>query len=170
MKFLIVIIVMVLLNACTSPSPYREASKNGFGYQHSKLTNEHYRVAFKARGNDVHQATDFAMLRAAELTLLQGYDWFAVLHRDTQIDRQPVSAPAYNSLSYHRTVTHRCGLLTCQTQSQPQYDAQLGIGSNSSSSTEVLLEIRLGKGVSPGGDNIFNATDVKNTLSSKTSH
>jgi hypothetical protein len=53
------------------------------GWSDTRYADDVYVVAFHANAHtSARQASDFARLRAAELTLARGYRWFIVLHAD----------------------------------------------------------------------------------------
>ncbi len=164
-----VIFASALLVACSSQPEYREAKGSGYGYQETKISETQYRVGFKARGTDKSKAMDYALLRAAEVTLENGHDWFIVTHRETLIDRERVrSGSSLGYMNSHDVVT-RCGAISCTTRHYPRssYSAGIHIGGNSSSEIESILEIKIGKGMRPDTDYSFNASEVKENLSPK---
>ena len=87
----VMVLVLIVLGGCASQPAYRAAENGGYGYTETKLTDTQYRVYFKGRGSDKTKAMDYAMLRAAEVTIEQGYDWFVVANRETLIDREKVT-------------------------------------------------------------------------------
>src|SRR5690554_2498711 len=106
----------LLMAACASQPAYRAADNGGYGYSHRQLTENQYRVHFRSKGDDTGRAMDYAMLRASELTLEKGYDWFDVASRDTLVDRQDsdtLSATAATGVRY--ATVQDCGLLSCTT-------------------------------------------------------
>lgn len=68
------LIVLLLIGGCTSPTHYKPTDNSVYGYRESQIADNRYRVAFKMRGDEQMQAMDYALLRAAELTLMAGYD------------------------------------------------------------------------------------------------
>ncbi|HEY0974748.1 MAG TPA: hypothetical protein VGE57_09670, partial [Solimonas sp.] len=74
-----------LLAGCATPTPYRPADKPGAeGYSETRVSENRYRVVFA--GNTLTASgtvQDYALLRASELTLQQGYDWFELQSRNT---------------------------------------------------------------------------------------
>lgn len=76
--------LLVALAACTtSPTPYR-AAVDDLGYSDQQLESNRYRVSFA--GNSAtprDQVQDYALYRAAELTLANGGDYFKVTSRNT---------------------------------------------------------------------------------------
>ncbi|WP_417681722.1 CC0125/CC1285 family lipoprotein [Pseudidiomarina aquimaris] len=76
-------LVIALLTACTSSTAqYQAAGEKGFGYSDKQLAKDMYWVSYKSRDTSAQKATDYALLRAAELTLAQGYEWFVVSEKD----------------------------------------------------------------------------------------
>jgi hypothetical protein len=88
MKRLIALAVSAaLLTACTtSPTLYGpRTAANGSGYSEYRLEDGRYRVTFQGNpGASANQISDYVLLRAAELALRDGYDWFRVADRMTQ--------------------------------------------------------------------------------------
>ncbi len=78
------LLLVLALAACTSsPTPYRALTDN-FGYSDQQLESNRYRVSFTgnpATSRDTVQ--DYALYRAAELTLASGNDYFKVVSRNT---------------------------------------------------------------------------------------
>ncbi|KFZ30715.1 hypothetical protein IDSA_09335 [Pseudidiomarina salinarum] len=157
------------LAACSSQPDYRAARDGGYGYSETKLTDTQYRVSFKARGTDKSQAMNYAMLRAAEVTLQEDYDWFLVVHRDTLIDRERVPNPYPNYLTSHDMVTY-CSAAGCFVRSYPRtaFSAGIHLGGRVDSDIEVVLEIKMGAGPIPDTDYSFNAEEVVKNLRPKT--
>lgn len=70
--------VAAALAACATPTSYGAAVKpGGLGYTDTRIESDRFRVTFRGIGApDVIE--NFALQRAAELTLAQGRDWFVV--------------------------------------------------------------------------------------------
>jgi hypothetical protein len=77
-----------VLAACASaPAPSYEAAAdlNSSGYLTAPADDGRFTVAYTgAKGMSRAQVAEFAMLRAAELTLESGQEWFAVIESNTQ--------------------------------------------------------------------------------------
>ena len=75
------------LAGCASPTPYqplRPDNDVSGGYSNQRISNDQYRVTFS--GNDMtsrQTVENYLLYRAAELTVQQGYDWFAMTDRNT---------------------------------------------------------------------------------------
>lgn len=167
MKIFIAIFSICLINtACSSQSPYRDASRGGYGYKETRISEQRYRITFNARGDNSAAAMDYALLRAAELSLEKGYDWFEVVDRQTEIIRGERASGSQLSASrnyYDNSV--RCGLLTCRDQphAHTEYGARINMG-DEHSKVQVQLEIWMDKGVRPDSRNAYSARDVSDNL------
>jgi hypothetical protein len=70
---------LVLLFGAGCATPYRPA-RGGKGYEETRLAPDQFRVSFQGNGQtSSQQANDFALLRAAQLTLEHGFHYFAVI-------------------------------------------------------------------------------------------
>lgn len=76
----------LFVSACaTAPTPYAPAqSDRAKGYSEQAIESDRYRVSYK--GDDADQARSYALLRAAEITLENGADWFRIANAYTDID------------------------------------------------------------------------------------
>lgn len=88
---------LTLLSACATPTPYQAAMPGGgyqTGYSDMRIEDDRYRISFS--GNDLtsrQTVENYMLYHAAELTLNSGYDWFEVVHRDTDTRTRTVSTP-----------------------------------------------------------------------------
>ena len=167
--FFTALIGSLLLAACASSPVYSPAEGDGFGYSHSQIDGNSYRVHFKMRGEDTKQAMDYAMRRAAQLTLEKGYDWFVVNDQQTLAHTRKNADP---SISHSQTmvVTRDCGLVGCETRTYPVHQTTFGTQLESSSSmVESIVTIRMGKGVRPESDNSYDAVEVHESMLAKDS-
>ena len=162
---ILVFLTAGLLTACASQPDYRAADGRGYGYTEQKLSDDQYRVNFKARGDDTALAMDYAMLRASELTMENGYDWFDIASRDTLVDRQRVEPGVSTGVGVTYTTVQDCGLLTCRTYQRPnqQYHTGMHLG-DERSDVEVIMEIRMGRGIQPNGEQVYEAREVYQNL------
>lgn len=101
----VVAAVALSLAACATPTPYQPAGTNGVrgGYAEQRLENNRYRVTFA--GNSVTSRDQVEMsllLRAAELTVESGYDWFQTSNRATDRDTRYMTTPSPFSARYSR--------------------------------------------------------------------
>ncbi len=78
-------LLLTTLAACaTAPTPYQAVNDEG-GYTDQQLESDRYRVKFE--GNEAtprETVEDFALYRAAELTLQTGNDYFKVVSKEVE--------------------------------------------------------------------------------------
>lgn len=145
------------LSACASLAPYGpQMGSGGQGYVEQRIESNRFRVTYNGVGHPGPVA-DYALLRAAELTLAQGYDWFEVTQRWT--DGRPDSAGGlrpsvgvgYGSSRYGGYRSSGVGV---------------GVGLNFSgpSPTSTTLEVVMGNGERPDRPNAYDASDVRDSL------
>ncbi|WP_241973616.1 CC0125/CC1285 family lipoprotein [Aliidiomarina shirensis] len=146
-----VIGLALVLTACAGQPDYRAAENGGFGYSERQLTDNQYRVNFKARGDDTGAAMDYAMLRASELTLENEFEWFVVSSRETFVDRERVTN---NNFGFGFGYGFR-------PRSSYHLGMTLGDGRKE---VAVNLEIRMGTGEMPESDQAYNAAELFENL------
>ena len=90
------------LSACATPTPYQPATLTARGpvngFSEAPLTQNRWRVTFS--GNTVTSrelVEDALLLRAAELTLQQGFDTFTAVNRATERDVRYSASPRFGS-------------------------------------------------------------------------
>lgn len=162
-KPILALMMVLLISACAAPSVYQPAKGDGYGYRESQIADNRYRVSFKMRGDERFEAMDYALLRAAELTLMADYDWFVIADRQVDGKKQQESESKV-SASRTQNSERRCGLLGCTNDSRPSTTYGAEIGSGNRSESEVILEIRLGKGVRPAEADSYDALEVRDNL------
>lgn len=94
----VMILSAITLSACatSAPTTYAPSYGDGHGYSDQRIEQDRFRTRFDA-GSDMstQQAQDMALVRAAQLTLEEGGDWFIVASRDVSgNDRNPVQVGA----------------------------------------------------------------------------
>lgn len=94
--------VVVILAGCATP--YQPAGLTG-GFSETQLARNVFQVRFKGNGfTRMERATDFTLLRSAELTLQHGYEYFTV-----------VDAEVYRRHLYYTTPTTSTTSITGST-------------------------------------------------------
>ena len=75
------------LSACVSPTPYQPLVKGGVtsgGYTETRIEPNRWRVTFAGNTMTKRETVEgYLLFRAAELTLQNGDDWFAMVDRQT---------------------------------------------------------------------------------------
>jgi hypothetical protein len=87
-------LLLLGLAACAAaPTPYGAASDR-FGYRDQQLESNRHRVSFAGNSATALDAVqDYALYRAAELTLANGHDYFKVVDRSTDSRSSGVGGP-----------------------------------------------------------------------------
>jgi hypothetical protein len=167
---LLVTAAALALSACATATPYAPAAPNSrYGYSEQRVDADRFRVSFA--GNTVtsrEQVEMSLLLRAAELTLESGHDWFSTVNRATDRDvrLQPMGDPFADSRYapywgpnwryYRRGYWSPWG-----------YRGPFGndFEMREIDRFEATAEIVLGRGAKPAGDpNAFDAREVVNNL------
>src|SRR5690242_17932841 len=72
-------IILLVLGLCSCATPYREAT-SGKGFSDSQLSADEFEVSFRGNGQtELERATEFVLLRSAQVTLKNGFSHFAVM-------------------------------------------------------------------------------------------
>ncbi len=153
MKVFTILSIAALLAACaaTGPAQYGPSGASNFGYSSTKIEADRYRIVYRGSGGmPPEMVEDYALRRAAELALANGYDWFRVASRDmAQEERGGVSIGAgFGSGSYGR---HGGG--------------SVGVGGNvgrvgAQDYFTVRMEVIMGKGEAPDDGGAYDALSV----------
>ena len=155
MKHFILASALLVLAACANgPTPYQPAgSATSFGYVDRPIEKGRYQITY--RGRNITEARTLALRRAADLTVLDGGDWFQVT--DSYVDE----------------VGGRRGGGTGVTigGSTGGYNSGVGVGvsfplgsrSSGSGTVEAGLEFVIGFGEKPSDPNAYNAQSVLET-------
>jgi hypothetical protein len=83
------------LSACATATPYGPASPgNRYGYSDQRVGADRYRVSFAGNSVTAREQVEMSLLlRAAEVTVENGYDWFATVNRSTDRDTRYYTSP-----------------------------------------------------------------------------
>ncbi len=157
---------LLTLGACASSPKYVAAdSADDYGHYSRKISENRYRVNFNGnRRANLQDTRDFALLRAAELTLSNGYEWFQIVDREsaTTETREPRAGFGYERAYY---VQRSCGLLSCTQTTRPTTYSRMEFDSSRPKTRHShSLEIVMGKGEVPEDGNYYDAESVVKTL------
>lgn len=98
---------LAVLSGCATPTPYQPASTTSgyhWGYGDTRIEEGRYRLSFS--GNDMtprETVENYMLYHAAELTLANNYDWFEIVHRDTDAKTRTITTyndPFMNNVSW----------------------------------------------------------------------
>jgi hypothetical protein len=80
--------LVLALTACATATPYQPLTTKGSttgGYAEAKLNDDRYRISFSGNSLTSRETVErYLLFRSAEVTLAQGYDWFALANRHTE--------------------------------------------------------------------------------------
>jgi hypothetical protein len=144
------------LAACaTAPTIYQPAvGPRAVGFSEYRIEPGRYRITFRGGpGAPVAQVSDYALRRAADLALADGYDWFRISERfiEGQPDRGPRMSLGLGGADFGRRSSVGVGLGT---------SFNLGGGPSVSSTIEVVM----GKGPRPPGLDVYDARGVQRSI------
>lgn len=145
------------LAACASLAPYgAQRGAGGQGFSDQRIETNRYRVSYNGVGAPARVA-DYALLRAADLTTEQGYDWFEVTQSWT--DGRPGGAGGVRPSVSIGGGTSRYGGYSAS-------GVGVGVGLNFSGPqpTSTTLEVVLGHGQKPDRPNAYDARSVQQSI------
>lgn len=162
--------LLLLATGCATQTPYKPATERGAeGYTETRLGESRYRITFVGNTQtDAETVKDYALLRAAELTLQKGYTWFQIVERETdKKSRSSTTLSGGFGSAGHTSVYRECGVLNCQTvvASSPGFSTGIGIGSTRvNDAYSYGLEVLLGKAPMPKDANAYDARELSNSI------
>ena len=156
-RLIIASLAALTLGACaTAPTLYQPAvGPRAVGYSEYRIEPGRYRITFQGGpGAPVQQVSDLALLRAADLALAEGYDWFRVSDRflQGQPDRGPRISLGVGGASFGRRSGVGVGVGTS--------GMSLGGGPSVASTIEVVM----GRGERPRGVDVYDARAIRESL------
>jgi len=145
------------LGACATLAPYGpKGGPGGQGFSEQRIESDRYRVTYDGVGAPGPVA-DMALLRAAELTLQTGHDWFEVTQRWT--DGRPDSAGGVRP-----SVSIGAGSGRYGGWSTSGVGVGVGLDLSGPSRTSTTLEVLMGGGRTPDRPNAYVAREVRDSL------
>ena len=142
------------LSACaTAPTHFQPAGAPGaVGFSEVRLEPGRYRVTFQGGpGAPVAQVQDFALLRAANLALAEGYDWFRITDRITHQNGYSGS-----SLSF--------GVGGASFGSHSAAGVGVGVPLGGGPAMITTMEVWMGKGPRPPEGDVYDARGVQQAI------
>ena len=154
------LIAALALSACATPPTLYQASAGdrGVGYTEYRIEPGRYRITFRGGpGAPAQQVADYALLRAADLALADGYDWFRVADRlsDVKPDSGPRLSVGIGSASFGRHSAVGVGV-------------RQGIDLGGGPSLSQTIEVVMGKGERPRGADIYDARALRENIGPRT--
>jgi hypothetical protein len=168
MKKLFIFFCVACLYACGSSSPYVAADNSrDFGYSESPITDNRYRVAYKGDVTTTSdEVKDMALLRAAEITLRNDYEWFRVLSQETQQDSTETPVATTRN-SETQQVFRDCGRRGCTTTITPAYTGADIVAIREQDRYTTSIEIVMGDGDLEDPTAAYDAAELRRSLSTR---
>lgn len=168
MKILLSVFVILGLCACASHSPYNKAdSERDYGYSESRITENRYRVTFKGNTRtSSNEVKDMALLRAAEITMLNNYDWFRIVDQETEGEKL-VDSSVSTGISTPTQVQKNCGLLGCTTTVSPGIEGAVITTQNIDNRYNTSIEIVMGNGKVDDVTEVYDAAELRRNLAAR---
>ena len=157
----LILIAALALSACatSAPPPYApSASADVAGYSETQVESNRYFVTYRAPGGaDAALLQDYALLRAADLALQNGRDWFWVDRRT--LDEQPgrTGGPSIG-------VGVGAGSWGSGGGVGVGVNFPIGGGNRGQRARAATVEVRFGEGVKPDAPNAYDARAVSTSL------
>jgi hypothetical protein len=156
-RLILIAVAALSVAACAgAPMLYQPAQgPQSVGYREYRIEPGRYRVTFQgAPGAPPQQVQDYALVRAADLAIAEGYDWFRVADRfmEGRPDRGPQVSLGVGSASYG----HRSSV-----------GVGVGVGSinlGPGPSVASTIEVVMGRGERPRGADVYDARALRRTL------
>lgn len=150
----LIITASFALAACASLPTYAPATSAGAaGYSETQVESNRYFVTYRSAGAaDASLLQDYALLRAAELTLQRGRDWFWVDHRTLDGEGARSGGPSLGigigagNWGRHTGVNVGVGV-----------NIPIGGAPAGTRARAATVEIRLGEGAKPDDPNAYDA-------------
>ncbi|MBU1347236.1 MAG: hypothetical protein KKA16_09825 [Alphaproteobacteria bacterium] len=169
-SLLVVAAAALTLGACATSTTYAPAGYNGQrgGYAEQRLESNRFRVSFA--GNSVTSREQVEMgllLRAAEVTVESGYDWFSTVDRATDRDvrYQTFRDPFYDRYGPFWGPSWRYYGRGGWSRWNDPFWGRSDFDVREIDRFEATSEIVLGRGAKPAGDvNAFDAREVISNL------
>lgn len=156
MKHAILIPALALVAACATSTAYAPAKKEGaVGYMSQQLETGRHRISYT--DTDPMRARNMALLRASEITLMEGKDWFEITHEGMETEQKRGGGTSISvgggTGSYGRSSSVGVGV-----------GFGIPLGGGSSGKSTQILEIVTGAGPKPDKAEAYDARSVEMNL------
>ena len=160
---------LLTLGACASAPAYSPAqSANGVGYTDQRIENDRFRVTYRGGPRmSSAEVQDYTLMRAAQLTLDNGADWFEIINADTDADAKRRYNTEYGYDTQY-VVQRSCGIAGCSNRLVPvtvrtEYETV-----ELRTVYEHAMEFRIGRGAkSSSAPMVYDARDTFGTISAR---
>ncbi|WP_372785629.1 hypothetical protein [Phenylobacterium sp.] len=155
-RLLLPALAALSLAACaTAPTHFQPAGgRDAVGFSDTRIEPGRYRVTFQGGpGAPAGQVQDYALLRAADLAVADGYDWFRITDRITRQNGYGGSSLSvgFGGMSFGRHSATSVGVGT-------------GVPLSGGPSLVTSLEVLMGKGPKPADGDVYDARGVQRSI------
>ncbi len=159
---------LFIVGACASEPDYAPvANADAVGYSDQRIETDRWRVSYRGDTKSSADVQDYALMRAAQLTLENGGDWFEIVTADTDADakRRYSTQTDYES---RFAVQQSRGLLGCSSRLVPVMTRTERDVVDTRTLYEHAIEFRVGRGEARAGSpSIYDAQDTFSTLKAR---
>ena len=145
---------LMITTACASAPDYRPAlTDDGQGYSSQVIEANRYRVTY--RGDTAQtsgEVQNMALLRAAEVTMENGGEWFEIVGDETSGDVRTQERLADNGVMSRPELRRDCGVLGCTTRGYPVDVSRSDIETETRIVYSHTLEMVIHQGAKPQGN------------------
>lgn len=162
-RTLVFLAAAATLSACASAPTYTPAARQGgAGYSEQRIESNRYTVTYRANGSaNADLLSDYALLRAADVTLQAGREWFWVDRRTLDDNNAYARGPSVGIGVGGGSWGHHSG-------------GSVGVGINiplgnggGPQARSATLDIRFGEGPKPDDANAYDARETAANLRSR---
>lgn len=150
--------VLSLCGCATEPTHFQPAGgRGGVGFSEMRIEPGRYRVTFQGGpGAPAAQVEDYALLRAANLAIAEGYDWFRVTDRMTRQNGYSGSSLSVGvgGMSFGRHSATAVGVGT-------------GVPLGGGPALVATLEVLMGRGPKPPDGDVYDARGVQRSIAAR---
>lgn len=167
---LLPLIACIGISACSTtpsalPTPYKSAkSKDGYGYSSVQLSDNEFRVLFKATDETpADMVQQYVLQRASELASKQGYSHLAIVKTD--IEKRPVEGHRIGKDNAPRptfTNDQQCTMSGCQQVAEPMPgQSQNSVEKTLMNDVYYSILVRMANTAQALGKNAIEVSDIE---------